>query len=50
MDRVCLLAFANLLPGCRVQKMGSPALDGFIMGDALGELPVAVDRHLRSTR
>lgn len=44
-DRICVVAFADLLNGYRVQKMGNPQLDAYVGADSLRDLPAAVDRY-----
>lgn len=44
-DRVCVVAFGDLLPGYEVQPLGPPKLDAFIDRAALDDLPAAVARY-----
>jgi len=45
-DRICVVAFAALLPGYRVQPLGPPALDSFVDAGALDDLPAAVAQYV----
>ncbi|MCW5818255.1 MAG: hypothetical protein KIT84_45070 [Labilithrix sp.] len=46
-DRLCIVAFADLLPGYQPQPLGPPELDAFIDAAALDDLPAALGRYRR---
>ncbi len=49
-DRVCVVAFTDLLPEYAIQPMGPKELDGFVDAAALGDLPRAVERYTAARR
>jgi hypothetical protein len=44
-DRICVVAFGDRMPGYETQPMGPPTLDRFIDVGALDHLPAAIERY-----